>query len=91
MVKLFLTQPRPFLYRRLSTKDTAALALKNGYAVVVDSIEAAMEMSDRLAVEHVELHVKDAMAVARGLKHYGGLFVGAGAAEVYTYTVSISI
>jgi len=31
------------------------------------------------------------MAVARGVKHYGGLFVGAGAAEVYTYTVSISI
>jgi len=36
-------------------------------------------------VEHVELHVKDAMAVARGLKHYGGLFVGAGAAEVCIY------
>ena len=45
----------------LETKETAAVALKNGYAVVVKDIEAACEMSDRLAVEHVELHVQDEM------------------------------
>jgi hypothetical protein len=55
----------------LSTKEVAAVALKNGYAVIVDSVEAAAAMSDRLAVEHVELHVENAMAVARTLKHYG--------------------
>jgi len=48
----------------------------------VPSVEAAMAISDRLAVEHVELHMEDAMTVGMRLKHYGGLFVGAGAAEV---------
>lgn len=46
---------------KLATKETAAVALKNGYAVVVESVEAACEMSDRLAVEHVELHVQNEM------------------------------
>ena len=50
--------------------------------MVVDSINEAADMSDRLAVEHVELHVRDAMELAMRLKHYGGLFVGDGAAEV---------
>ena len=40
----------------------------------------------RLAVEHVEVHVKNAQVLAAKLKHYGGLFVGAGAAEV-TYSI----
>ena len=66
----------------LPTAEIASQALKNGYAVVVGSVDEAADISDRLAVEHVELHVKDAMALAGRLKHYGGLFVGGGAAEV---------
>ena len=50
--------------------------------MVVDSIDEAAAISDRLAVEHVELHVDDAMTLGMRLKHYGGLFVGGGAAEV---------
>ena len=48
------------------------------------TIAEAAEMSDRLAVEHVELHVANPMPLAMSLKHYGGLFVGGGAAEVRT-------
>jgi len=66
----------------LPTREVAAEALQNGYTVVVASLDEAVAINDRLAVEHVELHVKESMALARRLKHYGGLFVGAGAAEV---------
>eukprot|EP00316_Scyphosphaera_apsteinii_P011583 CAMPEP_0119323198 /NCGR_PEP_ID=MMETSP1333-20130426/60256_1 /TAXON_ID=418940 /ORGANISM="Scyphosphaera apsteinii, Strain RCC1455" /LENGTH=737 /DNA_ID=CAMNT_0007330591 /DNA_START=15 /DNA_END=2228 /DNA_ORIENTATION=+ len=66
----------------LPTRDIAQQALQNGYAVVVPDLSSASEISDRLAVEHVELHVEDAMGLAKTLKHYGALFVGEGAAEV---------
>ena len=68
--------------KTLSTAETAEAALENGYTVVVDDIDAAADMSDRLAVEHVEVMVKDPIALGKRLKHYGGLFVGEGAAEV---------
>ena len=67
----------------LSTSEIASQAIKNNsFTVVVDSLEAAIEISDRLAPEHLEIHVADPMAVKKQLKHYGGLFCGRGAAEV---------
>ena len=66
----------------LPTADVASVALKNGYTVVVGSVAEAAAISDRLAVEHVELHIKNAMQVGMQLKHYGGLFIGGNAAEV---------
>jgi len=66
----------------LPTKAIAAEALKNGYTVVVSSIDEAADISDRLAVEHLEIHVDRPMELKARLKHYGGLFVGQGAAEV---------
>jgi ATP phosphoribosyltransferase len=66
----------------LSTAEIASQSLKNGYTVVVDSVDEMAAISDRLAVEHVELHVANAMALKAKLQHYGGLFVGGGAAEV---------
>ena len=66
----------------LPTADIASVSLKNGYSVVVESIADAASISDRLAVEHVELHLTRAMEFGMKLKHYGGLFVGSGAAEV---------
>ena len=66
----------------LPTAETASAALRNGYAVVVASVEEAAEISDRLGPEHLEIHVEAPMALKRRLKHYGGLFVGQVAAEV---------
>uniref|UniRef100_A0A7S3B8R2 Histidinol dehydrogenase n=1 Tax=Haptolina ericina TaxID=156174 RepID=A0A7S3B8R2_9EUKA len=66
----------------LPTRDIATEALKNGYCVVVGSVHEAAEISDRLAVEHLEIHVENPMELKKRLKHYGGLFVGHGAAEV---------
>lgn len=66
----------------LPTAPIARQALGNSYCVVVDSLDEAAALSDANAPEHLELHVREPMALKAKLKHYGGLFVGDGAAEV---------
>lgn len=66
----------------LPTADIAREACKNGYAVLVSTMDEAIAISDRLAPEHLELHVENSEAVAKRCQHYGGLFVGHAAAEV---------
>lgn len=73
------------LLTQLQTLPTAAIAaraLQNGFVVACDSLDAALDACDRLAPEHLSLHLHDAQAAAERLQHYGGLFIGAGAAEV---------
>ncbi|NDD31192.1 MAG: histidinol dehydrogenase, partial [Proteobacteria bacterium] len=67
----------------LPTADTARPAVTNGFTVVVSTVDDAITVCDRLAPEHLEVMTADAAAVARRLRWYGGLFIGAGAAEVY--------
>jgi phosphoribosyl-ATP pyrophosphohydrolase/phosphoribosyl-AMP cyclohydrolase/histidinol dehydrogenase len=66
----------------LPTAVTARAALANGYAVLAPSLDAACIVVDRLAPEHLELLLEGASSVAKCLQHYGGLFIGAGTAEV---------
>lgn len=66
---------------QLQTADTARAALGNSMAVVADSIEEAIELCNRFAPEHLEWMAADRSVTDR-LQHYGGLFIGAGAAEV---------
>ena len=67
----------------LPTRDTAAAALANGFAVVVDGIDEAVAVCDRLAPEHLQVVTEDADGVAARLAHWGGLFIGAASAEVF--------
>lgn len=66
----------------LSTHETAREALRNGYAVLVDSLEEGVEICNRLAPEHLEVLTENADEVSKGLVHFGGLFIGENAAEV---------
>lgn len=66
----------------LPTAQTARAALANGYAVLVPDHETALRICDRLAPEHLELHIEEAEAEAWRFGHYGGLFIGSSAAEV---------
>jgi phosphoribosyl-ATP pyrophosphohydrolase/phosphoribosyl-AMP cyclohydrolase/histidinol dehydrogenase len=73
------------LLAQLATLPTAAIAaraLQNGFVVPCDRLSDAIAACDRLAPEHLSLHLHDAQAAADQLQHYGGLFIGAGAAEV---------
>jgi histidinol dehydrogenase len=49
---------------------------------VVDGLDEAVAVCDRLAPEHLQVVTEDADGVAARLAHWGGLFIGAGSAEV---------
>ena len=74
------------LEARLADLPTARTArasiIANGFACVVGSIEEAVAVSDRIAPEHLEVLCADADRVAGMIRHAGGVFIGAGAAEV---------
>jgi sulfopropanediol 3-dehydrogenase len=61
----------------LPTRDVAALAWRDqGVVYVASNEDEAIELSDRYAPEHLELHVRDLDAFAARLSNYGSLFVG---------------
>jgi len=66
----------------LPTIATARAALDNGFCVVAPDLETASEVCDRLAPEHLELHLERPESALSMLHHFGAVFVGAGAAEV---------
>ncbi|MFN0011179.1 MAG: histidinol dehydrogenase [Phycisphaerales bacterium] len=75
------------LARQLADLDAGSAsvirrALTNGFAAVVESEEAMVALSDAIAPEHLEVMTRNPVALARRVRQYGGLFVGAGAAEV---------
>lgn len=63
-------------------KSTALEALGQSFVVKCDSIEQCISISDAIAPEHLEIQTKDATKVAEACVNYGGLFIGAHAAEV---------
>jgi phosphoribosyl-ATP pyrophosphohydrolase/phosphoribosyl-AMP cyclohydrolase/histidinol dehydrogenase len=66
----------------LKTFETASQAVAGGFTVLVSDLEEGMRVCDQLAPEHLEVLTEDAAVRAPRLSHYGGLFVGHGAAEV---------
>ncbi len=72
------------LQAQLSDLPTAAVArqaLAGGAAVLVAGPDAAVQLCNRLAPEHLQWNATGGRAPA-GLRAYGGLFLGANAAEV---------
>jgi histidinol dehydrogenase len=56
--------------------DIAATLAEGGYAVVVDSPEAAMEVANVVAPEHLELLCRDAERLVPLVRNAGAIFVG---------------
>ena len=67
----------------LPTAPVARQALANGGVVAVASIEQGIATCDALAPEHLELCLRNADALAPRLSHFGALFIGSAAAEVF--------
>jgi histidinol dehydrogenase len=68
----------------LSTADTARASLQAGGLIVVfESKEQAIDIANRIAPEHLELHVSNPTedGWVTGLKNYGSLFIGVEAPE----------
>lgn len=66
----------------LATRETARVALGNGFACVCASDDAMIAVTDRVAPEHLEILTGNAGDLARRLRHAGALFIGSGSAEV---------
>ena len=66
----------------LTTSEVAIPAVQKGFAVLVGDIAEAVRVSDRIAPEHLEIQTANAQAVGESCANYGGLFIGAHAAEV---------
>ncbi len=64
-------------------RSIARTSIERGAAVVVESIEALIEVADRLAPEHLEILTRDAESVGRRIRHAGAVFLGSAAAEVF--------
>ena len=54
---------------------------KRGALIKVDSIEQAIEVSNRIAPEHLELSVENPEALLPQIKHAGAIFMGRHTAE----------
>ncbi|MFK7961076.1 MAG: histidinol dehydrogenase [Phycisphaerales bacterium] len=73
------------LARQLETLPTAAsarAALANGRAILATGVDQIVAVCDAIAPEHLQLSRVDADEIAARVRHFGGLFIGAGAAEV---------
>src|SRR4051794_28162448 len=61
----------------LPTRDVASLSWRdNGIIYIAESADEAIELSDKYAPEHLELHVRDTDFYFQNLVNYGSLFIG---------------
>jgi histidinol dehydrogenase len=67
----------------LSTAGVAGPALHKGFAVVVDDLRQAAEVSDRIAPEHLALHVARPDEISDDVNNYGSMFCGSSSAETF--------
>ena len=67
--------------KRLQTLERSAIAGASwrdfGAVIVVDTLDQAAELSNRVAPEHLELCVADPQALAQKIRHAGAIFLGA--------------
>lgn len=64
--------------RRMDTEKAIA---HYGLIVVVESLEAAAELSNQFAPEHLELEVKDPWSLINHIRHAGAIFLGSSTPE----------
>lgn len=67
--------------KRLETLERRQIAAKSwqdfGAVIVVEDLDQAAQLSDRIAPEHLELCVADAEEYSRKVRHAGAIFIGA--------------
>ena len=75
-------QAQKFL-KTLPTKEIAQESFDKSLAIVVSTLEEAVEIANEKAPEHLELCLNNAGAKSDLFKNYGSLFIGNYSAEVY--------
>lgn len=72
----------------LQTKEIAQVAYEKSYAVIVQYLDDAVELSNKKAPEHLELCLENAENLVSKFTNYGSLFIGNYSAEVFGDYVS---
>lgn len=68
----------------LPTAESARQSLAdNGAIIVCDDLDQAVDVCNRIAPEHLELHVRDPESLAARIDNAGCVFFGHGSAEVF--------
>jgi histidinol dehydrogenase len=67
----------------LPTSAVARQALTNGFSLVVGSLDEAVSAAERVAPEHLALHVEHPGDVLGKLTSYGSVFLGGQSAEAF--------
>lgn len=82
----FASQVEMFALKQLEqlvTKEIASKSFEKSFAVIVNSIDEAIELANKKAPEHLEICFKNSKKYIDKFKNYGSLFVGNYSAEVY--------
>lgn len=66
----------------LATSGIARESLRNGFTVVARDGAEALELSDVIGPEHLEILTADAVGLGSRVKNAGAIFIGSGSAEV---------
>ncbi|MCD7740566.1 MAG: histidinol dehydrogenase [Candidatus Gastranaerophilales bacterium] len=74
--------------KMLPTKDIAQISYDKSFAVVVNSLNEAIELANTKAPEHLELCFNNAGDLINKFTNYGSLFIGNYSAEVFGDYVS---
>lgn len=67
----------------LSTKEIASKSFEKSFAIIVKTLDEAIELANRKAPEHLELCFKNSKKYIDKFTNYGSLFIGNYSAEVY--------
>ena len=63
--------------QRLSRREIAQTALeKRGLILVTPDLDAAMDLANRIAIEHLEIQVRDPWQWLPKIRHAGAIFLG---------------
>ncbi len=78
--KVLIDRTLEEIERLVKTLPTGEIAYEswqdNGDIFLVDTLEEAVDLSNRIAPEHLEVQVRDEETVFKNLTHYGSLFMG---------------
>ncbi len=74
--------------KTLSTKSIAEISYSKSYAVIVNNIDEAVELSNKKAPEHLELCFDNIEKYTDKFTNYGSMFIGSYSAEVFGDYVS---
>jgi len=65
------------ILKTLARKDVAARSIdKNGLILVVDNLDSAVTIANRIAPEHLEIATQDPWAILPRIRHAGAVFLG---------------